>query len=71
MNLYDASLMSEEEVVERYYNRKIVDIPVACYNMQQRLAERVKSDVERRALNHKFNIRRTTTSIMARLGIRR
>ncbi len=75
-NLYDASAMTEEEVAHHYYNSyndgsgKLIDIPVACYNMQQRLSERVKSSVERMRLNRDFNIRRTTTSIMSRLGIK-
>jgi hypothetical protein len=75
--LYDASIMTEEEVVERYYGMykdgsgKLTEIPVACFNMQQRLSERVKSNVEQMRLNRNFDIRRTTTSIMARLGIRK
>jgi hypothetical protein len=75
--LYDASVMTEEEVVERYYDMykdgsgKLIEIPVACFNMQQRLSECVKSSVEQMCLNRDFNIRRTTTSIMSRLGIKR
>lgn len=70
-------VMTEQEVVEHYYNAyedgsgKLTSIPVACYNMQQRLSERVKSEVERIRLNRNFSIRRTTTSIMSRLGIKK
>ncbi len=69
-------VMTEEEVVEHYYNvykdgsGKLTEIPIACYNMQQRLSERVKSSVELMRLNRNFSRRRTTTSIMSRLGIK-